>query len=54
MAEATDARVSLLDAHLSEEERGLLAETERLATERLAPLALAHEEAGKRRSSTAS
>lgn len=47
MAEATDARVSLLDAHLSAGERGLLAETERLATERLAPLALAHEEAGE-------
>lgn len=47
MAAATDAQVSLLDAHLSEEERALLAECERLATERFAPLAHAHEEAGE-------
>lgn len=48
MAEAaTEAQPSLLDAHLTEEERGLLAECERLATEKLAPIALAHEEAGE-------
>jgi alkylation response protein AidB-like acyl-CoA dehydrogenase len=47
MAGTTEAQVSLLDAHLSEEERALLAECERLATETLQPLALAHEEAGE-------
>ena len=47
MADAAGlAPVSLLDAHLTEEERALLAECERLATERFAPLAIAHEEAG--------
>jgi acyl-CoA dehydrogenase len=46
MAAGTEAQVSLLDAHLSEEERALLAECEELATEKLAPLAHAHEEAG--------
>lgn len=46
MAAATEAPVSLLDAHLTEEERALLAECEALATEKLAPLAIAHEEAG--------
>lgn len=45
-AASTEAPVSLLDAHLTEEERALLAECEALATEKLAPLALAHEEAG--------
>ena len=33
MAAATEAQVSLLDAHLTEEERALLAECEELATE---------------------
>jgi acyl-CoA dehydrogenase len=48
MAEAAGlAPVSLLDAHLTEEERVLLAECMRLATERFAPLAIAHEEAGE-------
>lgn len=46
MAAATEAQVSLLDAHLTEEERALLAECEELATEKFAPLAHAHEEAG--------
>jgi len=46
MAAGTEAQVSLLDAHLTEEERALLAECEELATEKLAPLAHAHEEAG--------
>jgi acyl-CoA dehydrogenase len=46
MAEGAASPASLLDAHLTEEERELLAECERLATERFAPLALAHEEAG--------
>jgi alkylation response protein AidB-like acyl-CoA dehydrogenase len=46
MAEAAATEVPLLDAHLSEEERRLLVECERLATERFAPLAVAHEEAG--------
>jgi len=45
-AAGTEAQVSLLDAHLTEEERSLLAECEELATEKLAPLAHAHEEAG--------
>ena len=43
---ATEAQVSLLDAHLTDEERALLAECEELATEKFAPLAHAHEEAG--------
>lgn len=47
MAGTTEAQASLLDAHLTEEERALLAECERLATETLQPLALAHEEAGE-------
>ena len=47
MAGTTEAQVSLLDAHLSDEERALLAECEALATEKLAPLAHAHEEAGE-------
>jgi alkylation response protein AidB-like acyl-CoA dehydrogenase len=46
MAGTSEAQVSLLDAHLTEEERALLAECEALATEKLAPLAHAHEEAG--------
>jgi alkylation response protein AidB-like acyl-CoA dehydrogenase len=46
MAGTSEAQVSLLDAHLSEEERALLAECEALATEKLAPLAHAHERAG--------
>ncbi|MBS1894295.1 MAG: acyl-CoA dehydrogenase family protein [Actinobacteria bacterium] len=45
-AAGTDAQVSLLDAHLTEEERALLAECEELATAKLAPLAHAHEESG--------
>jgi alkylation response protein AidB-like acyl-CoA dehydrogenase len=47
MTGTTEAQVSLLDAHLTEEERALLAECERLAAEKLQPLALAHEEAGE-------
>ncbi|HET9184860.1 MAG TPA: acyl-CoA dehydrogenase family protein, partial [Solirubrobacterales bacterium] len=47
MAGTTEAQASLLDAHLSEEERALLAECERLAMETFQPLALAHEEAGE-------
>ena len=46
MAEGAATAVSLLDAHLTEEERELLAECEQSATEVFAPLALAHEEAG--------
>jgi alkylation response protein AidB-like acyl-CoA dehydrogenase len=46
MSAGTEAQVSLLDAHLTEEERALLAECEQLATEKFAPLAHAHEEAG--------
>jgi alkylation response protein AidB-like acyl-CoA dehydrogenase len=46
MAVTTEAQVSLLDAHLTEEERALLAECEELATEKFAPLAHAHEESG--------
>jgi acyl-CoA dehydrogenase len=46
MAAATEAQVSLLDAHLTDEERALLAECEELATEKFAPLAHSHEEAG--------
>lgn len=46
VATGTEAQVSLLDAHLTEDERALLAECEALATEKLAPLAHAHEEAG--------
>jgi alkylation response protein AidB-like acyl-CoA dehydrogenase len=47
MAAPAETAVSLLDAHLTEEERALLAECETLATEKLAPIALAHEEAGE-------
>jgi acyl-CoA dehydrogenase len=47
MADATATAASLLDAHLDDAERALLAECETLATETLAPLALAHEEAGE-------
>ena len=47
MAEGAATAVSLLDAHLTEEERELLAECEQSATEVFAPLALAHEEAGE-------
>ena len=47
MAAATEASGSLLDAHLTVEERELLAECEQLAVERFAPLALAHEESGE-------
>ncbi len=48
MAEAgTEAQASLLDAHLTDEERALLAECEALAAEKLQPLARAHEEAGE-------
>jgi acyl-CoA dehydrogenase len=47
MAAGTEAQVSLLDAHLTDEERELLAECERLATETLGPIAIAHEEAGE-------
>jgi alkylation response protein AidB-like acyl-CoA dehydrogenase len=43
---STEAQVSLLDAHLTEEERALLAECEEMAAEKFAPLAHAHEEAG--------
>jgi acyl-CoA dehydrogenase len=46
MATAAETSVSLLDAHLSAEERALLAECETLATEKFAPIALAHEESG--------
>jgi alkylation response protein AidB-like acyl-CoA dehydrogenase len=47
MADTTATAAALLDAHLTEEERALLAECEGLATETFAPIALAHEEAGK-------
>jgi acyl-CoA dehydrogenase len=47
MAEATASAASLLDAHLDEPQRELLAECERLARETFAPLATAHEEAGE-------
>ncbi len=47
MAAPAETEVPLLDAHLGEEERDLLAGCERLATEELAPIALAHEEAGR-------
>jgi acyl-CoA dehydrogenase len=47
MADATATQPNLLDAHLDEAQRGLLAETERLAETRFAPLALAHEESGQ-------
>jgi acyl-CoA dehydrogenase len=47
MTATTADPVALLDAHLTEAERDLLAECERLAEERFAPLARAHEERGE-------